>query len=146
MSAGTSMRGPITPTNASPEFNPNTAIASPLILDRNITTQLSLADGATAVLGGLMDDEYTKGNQGIPILKDIPVLGSAFRTDNISGNKTELVMLVTPYILHEEDDVTRWTNQYRSEMNAAYKVGYGWSYNLTAYAPWLGLKEPKAGP
>jgi len=42
--------------------------------------------------------------------------------------------------------VTRWTNRYRSEMNAAYKVGYGWSYTLTAYAPWLGLKDPKAGP
>ena len=131
---------------SSQEANPNTAIGSPLILDRTITTQLSLADGATAVLGGLMDDDYTKGNSGIPILKDIPLLGSAFRTDTISGNKTELVMLVTPYILHEEDDVTRWTNRYRSEMNAAYKVGYGWSYTLTAYAPWLGLKDPKAGP
>ena len=131
---------------SSQEANPNTAIGSPLILDRNITTQLSLADGATAVLGGLMDDDYTKGNNGIPILKDIPVLGSAFRSDTISGNKTELVMLVTPYILHEEDDVNRLTDRYRKEMNAAYKVGYGWSYTLTAYAPWLGLKDPKAGP
>jgi general secretion pathway protein D len=131
---------------SSQEANPNTAIGSPLILDRNITTQLSLADGATAVLGGLMDDDYSKGNNGVPILKDIPVLGSAFRTDTISGNKTELVMLVTPYILHEEDDVNRLTNRYRTEMNAAYKVGYGWSYTLTAYAPWLGLKDPKVGP
>jgi general secretion pathway protein D len=131
---------------SSEEANPNTAIGSPLILDRTITTQLSLADGATAVLGGLMDDDYTKGNSGIPILKDIPLLGSAFRTDTISGNKTELVMLVTPYILHEGDDVTRWTNRYRSEMNAAYKVGYGWSYTLTAYAPWVGLKAPRADP
>ena len=131
---------------SSQEANPNTAIGSPLILDRNITTHLSLADGATAVLGGLMDDDYTKGNSGIPILKDIPVLGSAFRTDTISGNKTELVMLVTPYILHEEEDVTRLTERYRKEMNAAYKVGYGWSYTLTAYAPWLGVKPPKVGP
>jgi general secretion pathway protein D len=131
---------------SSQQANPNASIGSPLILDRNITTQLSLANGATAVLGGLMDDEYTKANSGIPILKDIPVLGSAFRADTISGDKTELVMLVTPYILHEEDDVSRWTNQYRTEMNAAFRVGYGWSYTLTAYAPWLGLKAPTAGP
>ncbi len=122
------------------------AAGSPIILDRNITTQLSLADGATAVLGGLMDDEYSKTNSGIPILKDIPILGSLARTDSITGDKTELVMLVTPYILHEGDDMGHWARQYSHELNDAYRVGHGWSYTLTAYAPWLGLKDDKTKP
>jgi len=122
----------ITQEISSQEANPNTVVSSPLILERNITTQLSLADGATAVLGGLMDDDYTKGNSGIPVLKDIPVLGTAMRTDTVSGNKTELIMLVTPYIL-QEGDMNRWTGLYSDEMNAVYRIGHGWSYTLTPY-------------
>lgn len=124
----------ITQEVSSQEANPNAAVASPIILDRNITTQLSLKDGATAVLGGLMDNEYTKGNSGIPILKDIPILGDAARTDAISGNKTELVVLVTPYVLRD-GDMGLWAKRYGEEMNAAFRIGYGWSYTLTAYPP-----------
>jgi general secretion pathway protein D len=126
----------ITQEVSSQEANSNAAVASPVILDRNLTTQLSLADGATAVLGGLMDDEYTKGNSGIPLLKDLPFLGNLARTDTISGAKTELVMLVTPYILREGDDMGRWTSRYSQEMNAAFRVGRGWSYTLTAWSAW----------
>jgi general secretion pathway protein D len=86
------------------------------------------------VLGGLMDNEYTKGNSGIPLLKDIPILGSAARTDTVSGAKTELVVLVTPYVLRE-GDMGRWARRYGDEMNAAFRVGYGWSYTLTAFPP-----------
>jgi general secretion pathway protein D len=123
----------ITQEISSEEANSNATVGSPLILERNITTQLSLADGATAVLGGLMDDEYTKGNSGIPGIKDIPILGAATRTDTVNGNKTELVMLVTPYILQEGDDMRHWANRYSDEMNAAFKIGHGWSYTLTPF-------------
>ena len=123
----------ITQEVSSQQANTNAAVPSPTILDRNLTTQLSLADGATAVLGGLMDDDYTKGNSGIPGLKDIPILGAATRTDTVSGNKTELVMLVTPYILQEGDDMSHWAGRYSAEMNAAFRVGRGWSYTLTPF-------------
>jgi general secretion pathway protein D len=134
----------ITQEVSSEEANSNSAIASPEILDRNLTTQLSLADGATAVLGGLMDDEYSKANSGIPILKDIPFLGNLARTDTISGDKTELVMLVTPYILREGDDMSRWAGRYSDEMNAAFRIGRGWSYTLTAWNPLPGVSNPTA--
>jgi len=123
----------ITQEISSEEANSNATVGSPLILERNITTQLSLADGATAVLGGLMDDEYTKGNSGIPGIKDIPIIGSATRTDTVNGNKTEIVMLVTPYILQEGDDMRHWADRYSGEMNAAFKIGHGWSYTLTPF-------------
>ena len=129
---------------SSQQANPNASIGSPLILDRNITTQLSLTDGATAVLGGLIDNSYSKGNSGVPFAKDVPILGQAFRTDNITGNKTELVMLVTPYILHDTDDMTRWAGRYSSEMNTAFRVGQGFSYTLTGISPGLGVGEHPA--
>jgi general secretion pathway protein D len=130
------------------EANSNSAIASPLILDRSIKTQLSLTEGATAVLGGLIDDEYTKGNIGVPILKDIPIIGTAFRTDTVSGNKTELVILVTPFIINDPDDMAGVASSLSDEINKAFKVGRGWSYTLTAFSTGhnLGINLPPAHP
>ena len=132
----------ITQEVSSQQANPNAAIGSPLILNRNVTTELSLSEGSTAVLGGLIDTSYTKGNSGIPLLKDIPVLGQGFRTDTVSGNKTELVMLVTPHILRDSDDMSHWANRYSAEMDQAFKVGKGWSRTLTPYDSRKDLKVP----
>ena len=132
---------------SSQQPNPNTAIGSPLILNRDVTTQLSLQEGATAVLGGLIDNSYTKGNSGIPVLKDIPVLGAAFRVDTVSGNKTELVVLVTPYIIRNADEMTRFTRTYASDMNSTFRVGHGRSYTLTGWGgPGVGVDLPHVEP
>ena len=132
---------------SSQQPNPNTAIASPLILNREVTTQLSLAEGATAVLGGLIENNYTKGNTGIPLVKDIPILGQAFRVDSVTGNKTELVVLVTPYIIRDADEMSAFARTYASDMNAAFRVGRGASYTLTAWTgPGVGTDLPQVEP
>jgi general secretion pathway protein D len=115
--------------------NPNTAITSPIFDTRSVQTTLSLADGETAVLGGLIEDSFTKVNNGIPFLKDVPILGQAFRTDTIDGKKTELVVLLTPFIIHDSDEMISVSNQTTAEINRAFKVGRGGSYTLT---PWSG--------
>lgn len=124
----------ISQEDSSEQPNTNAAIGSPLILNRSVATQLSLAQGETAVLGGLIDDSYTKANSGIPIIKDIPLIGSAFRADTISGAKTELIVLVTPHILHDADDMAEWTRRYATQMDQAFRVGRGWSYTLTPFS------------
>jgi general secretion pathway protein D len=132
---------------SSQQPNPNTAIASPIILNRDVTTQLSLQEGATAVLGGLIDNSYTKGNTGIPVLKDVPILGQAFRTDTISGNKTELVVLVTPYVIRDASDMSALTRTYASDMNATFRVGHGRSYTLTGWGgAGVGMDLPRVEP
>jgi general secretion pathway protein D len=124
--------------------NPNPDITSPIFDTRSVQTTLSLADGETAVLGGLIEDSFSKGNNGIPFLKDVPVLGQAFRTDTIDGRKTELVVLLTPFIIHDSDEMISVSNQMTNEINRAFKIGKGGSYTLT---PWsggvsLGLDPP----
>jgi general secretion pathway protein D len=132
---------------SSQQANPNSAIGSPLILNREVTTQLSLAEGATAVLGGLIENNYTKGNTGIPLIKDIPVLGQAFRVDSVAGNKTELVLLVTPYILRDAGEMSAFARTYASDINAAFRVGRGSSYTLTAWTgPGVGRDLPQVEP
>lgn len=124
----------ITQEVSSQQPNANATIASPLILNRSVTTRLSLDEGATAVIGGLIDDSYSKTNNGIPFLKDIPILGLPFRVDSISGGKTELVILVTPHILRDGGEMAFWTQKASGELNAAFAVGRGWSYTLTPFS------------
>lgn len=109
------------------------AINSPVILKRSLQTTLSLQEGDTALLGGLIEDQYTKGNGGVPLMKDIPVLGQAFRADTVTGGKVDLVLLLTPYIVDDSNDMTDITNAFDADMNRAFLIGRSYSYTLL---PW----------
>jgi general secretion pathway protein D len=126
----------------------NAAIASPSILNRSISTKISLAEGSTSVLGGLISDSYAKSNTGIPLVKDLPIVGSAFRTDSVSADKTELVILVTPFIIRDADEMSDLASRLSGEMNDAFKVGRGGSYTLTGISTGhnFGFDLPPAKP
>ena len=112
-----------------------TSIGSPTILNRSLTTRIQVANGWTGVLGGLIANNYSKTNSGVPFLKDIPILGSAFQANSVSGDRTELLILVTPHIVRNDEDMANRADRYAADMNAAFRTGAGWSYTLT---PWRG--------
>jgi len=80
----------------------------PGLTDRNVHTTVELAEGQTYALAGLLQDNVTASNSQFPILGDIPVLGALFRSVQYQKNQTELVVLVTPVLVHGIDpaDVT----------------------------------------
>jgi len=94
------------------------AISSPTISNRSVTTQLSLEDGATAVLGGLIQDTTTRDETGTPILKDIPVLGNAFRNTTLSSTRTELIVLITAYVTRDSGDKRAFTEELVARFNS----------------------------
>jgi general secretion pathway protein D len=81
------------------QSNDTSDIQSPLILTRSIETTLSVDDGETVLLAGLISENFSDGESGIPYLKDIPILGNLFKTQSRAVNKTELIILLTPYII-----------------------------------------------
>ncbi len=72
----------------------------PGLTDRNVHTTVELAEGQTYALAGLLQDNITASNSQFPILGDIPVLGALFRSVQYQKNQTELVVLVTPVLVH----------------------------------------------
>ena len=72
------------------------------IIKRNIDTQMVLNDGETAVLGGLLTDKEVRNENKVPILGDIPVLGWLFKGADISKEKRNLVVFITPKIIKGE--------------------------------------------
>ncbi len=109
-------------------------ISSPTILNRSLTTQIAITDGWTGVLGGLIANNYNKVNTGVPFLKDIPGVGSLFQNNSIEGDRTELLVLITPYIVRGDEDMSDFATRYSSDMNAAFRTGRGWSYTLTPFS------------
>jgi type IV pilus assembly protein PilQ len=76
-------------------------VGVPSIDTREITTQVLVNDGQTVVLGGILETEERKTETKVPYLGDVPVLGRLFKTTRRTNNKDELLIFVTPKILHE---------------------------------------------
>jgi general secretion pathway protein D len=72
---------------------------------RTATTQLVVKDQQTVVIGGLMRSYVAKQDTKIPLLGDIPLLGALFRSRSTSLQKTNLILVLTPYIIREQADL-----------------------------------------
>jgi general secretion pathway protein D len=72
---------------------------------RTATTQLVAKDQQTIVIGGLMRSRVARTDTKIPLLGDIPVLGALFRSRSSSLQKSNLILVLTPYIVREQADL-----------------------------------------
>src|SRR5205814_7007444 len=68
---------------------------------RTITTTVLIEDGGVVVLGGLIEDNSVKGEQRVPYLGNIPLLGLLFKTRNATSTKNNLIMFIRPQILRD---------------------------------------------
>ena len=73
----------------------------PSIDTQEITTQVLVSDGQTVVLGGILQTQHRIDETKVPYLGDVPILGNLFKTTTKTNNKDELLIFVTPKILHE---------------------------------------------
>lgn len=84
-----------------------TLFGAPIITVREAQTSAVVRDRQTVVIGGLIGSEESRFRRGIPILKDIPLLGYLFRDTERRGRKTELVIFLTPYLVQSDADIER---------------------------------------
>ena len=68
---------------------------------RTISTNVMIEDGGIVVLGGLISDSATKGEQRVPFLGRIPIIGLAFKTRNSDSRKSNLMVFIRPKILRD---------------------------------------------
>jgi len=82
--------------------NTTSAISSPAIFNRRIKTELSLSDGQPVLLGGLISNNRSDGWSGVPVLSEIPILGQLFRVDRTTIDRTELIVIIIPYVIDDD--------------------------------------------
>ena len=92
------------------------ALVSPTISQRRVTSTVAVNDGETIGLAGLITDNRQNGNAGIPYLKDIPVVGWLFGVRSDTVKRTELIMLITPHVIRGREDASAVTQELRQKL------------------------------
>jgi general secretion pathway protein D len=79
---------------------------------RAAQTNVVASDGQTIVIGGLIQDNQTKNRTGIPFLSSIPIVGYLFGSNDNTSTKTEIIVLLTPHVIRNQEDAGRVTTDY----------------------------------
>ena len=91
-------------------------------LQRTVTSKVTVKNGQTLVLGGLIRDNRTEGQNGIPVLYKVPVLGALFGNTSEQVDRTELIVLITPRVVQNTDEIDAVTNEIKRKMRAVEPV------------------------
>jgi type II secretory pathway component GspD/PulD (secretin) len=81
----------------------------PIITTREFGASISVNDRRTIVLGGLVGTEQKKDDEKIPFLGDVPLVGRLFSSTSSKDHRTELMVMITPYVLNSTRDVYQET-------------------------------------
>jgi general secretion pathway protein D len=84
--------------------------AGPSTNKRSIETAVVIDDGATIVIGGLIQDNFGKGEDKVPLLGDLPLIGSLFRYESRKRTKTNLMVFLRPQIIRDPEGYRRLTS------------------------------------
>jgi general secretion pathway protein D len=112
---------------------------------REMTASISVPSRSTIVLGGLVQTDFQNAKTHVPILGSIPILGALFRSEDTTRHRTELLVLITPYVLISPEEARAETTRLHRSSNVAAEDWYrGWSdSSLAPFSP-TKLREMKA--
>jgi general secretion pathway protein D len=96
------------------EVDPATGQRS--FMNRQIQSRIAVRSGESIVLGGLIRDNESNGRSGVPVLADLPVIGALFSTTNDTRQRTELLVLLTPRALENDDALRQASQEMRERM------------------------------
>ncbi len=91
---------------------------SPSFFKRSVQTTLTVKHGQTIVIGGLMREIESKGFSGVPCIGDIPLLQYIVGKKKKSKEKTELIVLITPHVIANLDEVDAVTEEFKNKVSS----------------------------
>ena len=89
---------------------------APAFNKASVQTTLSVKDGETVAIAGLIRDANDFSRNGIPFLSDIPVLGALFGQTNKSSRRSELIILITPHVIRTPEKLNEMTQELRDSL------------------------------
>jgi general secretion pathway protein D len=91
-------------------------LSAPTVNQREAQTTVSVKDGETVVLGGIINDTFSKTVSKVPLLGDLPVIGYLFRSSNKTVTKTELLVFMTPHVVRAPEDARKLRHDTEAEL------------------------------
>jgi general secretion pathway protein D len=96
-------------------------IQSPSFDNKSIHTQITVQDGDTIAIGGIISETNTLNSSGIPLLHRIPYLGALFGTHSYSKSRSELIIFMTPRVIYDSNQMSDATDELKSRLKALKK-------------------------
>lgn len=91
-------------------------VQSPTFTKRKVETEVTLEEGKTLLIAGLIQDNKNNTNKGLPGLKDIPLFGGLFGAKSDKRDKTELMVTITPYVVRNRLEGERITSAFQESL------------------------------
>jgi general secretion pathway protein D len=92
---------------------------TPTISERKVKSSISVANGQTVLLAGLIKEEQDGNRSGIPVLDEIKGLGDAFSHQDKTGTRTELIIFIRPQIIRDGTDAHHVAEELRSKLRGS---------------------------
>lgn len=121
--------------------NTDSATGLPIISKRKTTQNVTIKNGQTVVISGLVQSRDIQVFKKIPLLGDIPVIGWLFRNSMIKSQKSNLVIFITPHIVHGPEDLAAIYKAKVSERDQMLEDMYGWNYDSDDFYKRLPSKQ-----
>ena len=99
----------------------------PTTVTRSFKASITVQDGETIVLGGLVRNSAIASKAGVPLLSRIPLLGWLFRSSSNRDERSEVVVFVTPYVLDTPEDIAEESRRRKDSLNIEGLWIRGWS-------------------
>jgi general secretion pathway protein D len=122
-------------------LSPSTSAADIITNKRTITTSVLVNDGATIVLGGLIDDQVIEQSAKVPLLGDIPFFGRLFRSDSTTKSKRNLMVFIRPTIVRDQATLSELSARKYNFMRAEQLVRAEEGINLFPFTDLAVLPE-----
>ena len=90
---------------------------TPTIQQRRVKTTVTVDNGQTIVLAGMMQDKATRIRDQLPLVGDIPLFGNAFKSKDDEISRTELLIAITPHVIRDRQQIDDVTAEYRDNLN-----------------------------
>jgi general secretion pathway protein D len=107
---------------SSPQAPAAGGIQSPSIQKRSVSTQVTVEDGSTIAIGGIMQENDLYSTARVPVLGRIPILGAAFGGTSITKTKTELIILLTPRVIYDENEIKDASEELKNRLRSVRKL------------------------
>ncbi len=119
--------------------NSGSVSLQPVFQQRQITSKVAVRSGEAIVLGGLIRDTDNTSKAGIPLLQELPIVGNLFSNNGKTGNRTELLVVITPKVVRTDIDIREVSDELRDRLKGLQVIELKQSGRTTTVPPGPGV-------